>query len=148
MLDFGNLIEELKVRKGMTNTDVSLYLDVSKSLLIKYISGESYPKYEKSVPMLEKMDTELKIDYGSGVEDFDYEKFKKFISDNINEYGLLRMQLRTGMSTATLNRTRKKADVNLNLRTISCMADGMKIKLFFEKHYEMQEEEKSEETAI
>lgn len=148
MLDFGNLIEELKVRKGMTNTDVSLYLDVSKSLLIKYISGESYPKYEKSVPMLEKMDTELKIDYGSGVEDFDYEKFKKFISDNINEYGLLRMQLRTGMSTATLNRTRKKADVNLNLRTISCMADGMKIKLFFEKHYEMQEEEKSEEAAI
>ena len=148
MLDFGNLIEELKVRKGMTNTDVSLYLDVSKSLLIKYISGESYPKYEKSVPMLEKMDTELKIDYGSGVEDFDYEKFKKFISDNINEYGLLRMQLRTGMSTATLNRTRKKADVNLNLRIISCMADGMKIKLFFEKHYEMQEEEKSEEAAI
>lgn len=148
MLDFGNLIEELKVRKGMTNTDVSLYLDVSKSLLIKYISGESYPKYEKSVPMLEKMDTELKIDYGSGVEDFDYEKFKKFISDNINEYGLLRMQLRTGMSTATLNRTRKKADVNLNLRTISCMADGMKIKLFFEKHYEMQEEKKSEEAAI
>lgn len=148
MLDFGNLIEELKVRKGMTNTDVSLYLDVSKSLLIKYISGESYPKYEKSVSMLEKMDTELKIDYGSGVEDFDYEKFKKFISDNINEYGLLRMQLRTGMSTATLNRTRKKADVNLNLRTISCMADGMKIKLFFEKHYEMQEEKKSEEAAI
>ena len=27
--------------------------------------------------MLEKMDTELKIDYGSGVEDFDYEKFNQ-----------------------------------------------------------------------
>lgn len=148
MLDFGNLIEELKVRKGMSNTDVSIYLDVSKSLLIKYISGESYPKYEKSLPMLEKMDVALKIDYGSGVEDFDYEKFKKFISDNISEYGLLRMQLRTGMSTATLNRTRKKEDVNLNLRTISSMADGMKIKLWFEKHYEMQTENKPVEEVV
>lgn len=148
MLDFGNLIEELKVRKGMSNTDVSIYLDVSKSLLIKYISGESYPKYEKSLPMLEKMDVALKIDYGSGVEDFDYEKFKKFISDNISEYGLLRMQLRTGMSTATLNRTRKKEDVNLNLRTISSMADGMKIKLWFEKHYEMKTENKPVEEVV
>lgn len=136
MLNFGELIEELKLRYGYNNSNAADFLEVSKSLLLKYLTGESYPKYNNSMFMLEKMGVSLKIDYGRGAEDFDYDKFRKFISDNIDEYGLLRMELRTGMSTATLNRTRYKKDVNLNLKTIDAMATGMKLRIWFEKSYE------------
>lgn len=127
MTNFMEIVLSEEQSRELNTNEMCMLIDVSPSLYVKYRKGESVPKYHRAVDIFDKLGYKLTIDYGDGVEDFDYEKFLHFIADNIADYGLPKLSVMTGLSTATLNRTRYKDDVNLSIRSIFALAKGLKV---------------------